>query len=380
MTTPGEQLDAALAAMQKATARANAAAERAEAVLNAAPSQTAPEPPGDVTTDPEPPDVGDPDRPGYRTHATTNYDGWLIAEGRTFTGAPDEGTRCDRSKVLYLNCRFANNGSGVWAEPHHDKPRLTDVHFVGCTFEGNFRGNFRKDSHGGFIRRIDGVLFEGCVFKRNGWTGEGTRPKHGRNHDLYFSDCNDVTVRRCVFEDALYHSLKFRNDTYLSTNLYVESNAFIGTPAPVSFGINQADKPGGIIYRHVRVWGNVFARIEAWPPVGDWRATRHIEINNAADAWVTKNLFCEGQAPGFEEAVHVHPSGPAEDILVASNVSELGLGRPLYTNRNGQKFVQDDRLALGENVTRDPSGQTWANYTGDRADADALVKHYGGAG
>lgn len=322
--------------------------------------------------DPEP-----ADRPGYRNHDSTDYTGWAVIEGQTFTGRPAEGARCRQPRTLYLNCTFEANGTGLWVQPDGADTRISDVHLVGCTFKNNWRGHYSSHSHGAYIERVDGLLIEGCVFEGNGWPNQGERPDYGLNHHLYISMSSDVTVRGCVFMDGLYHAVKFRNSTYISEHLYVEGNAFLTTPAPLAFSMNAADKPGSVIYRDIEVWDNVFAATPAWPPGSEHAATRLVEVNNADGVRVHGNLFVEGTTPGREEAVHVHPWGPNLNATISDNTSELTpFPAGSYTNANGYKLAEDDELILRGNVSRPPSGRTWAAYPGSRTDASAIIDYF----
>ncbi|MEM9414639.1 MAG: right-handed parallel beta-helix repeat-containing protein [Planctomycetota bacterium] len=203
-------------------------------------------------------------------------------------------------------------------------PTLQNILIHRCTIR-NAYAHGETDSSGLYMKLADGVTINECLFDHNGWDEDVPQSvRRGRNHNIYFSNCTNLTVHGNIIARESYLALKIRCEVEgLTRNVEVTDNLFLECAYPMDMGANGPKDQ--INFVNVTVRGNVCVRTTGWP-VDAPRGTG-MKITRVAHARVSRNLFVDNgpNGPDKNEAFRVDGESDLEDVMVYDNDGMLPL-------------------------------------------------------
>lgn len=201
-------------------------------------------------------------------------------------------------------------------DPNNTRLRGIRMHRCVLRYAYNDEGG---DAHGLYCKNVAGIVLTECVFDHNGWLdGVEDVYRTGRSHNIYFSDCTQMTVEGCVFARESYLSLKVRCEVPgWCQDVSIRNNLFLACAFPIDFGANGSDDE--IYFDGAEIRGNVFARTTGWPV--DAPRNLAVKISSARDVVVDSNLFIDNGPFGPEknEAVRADATSALEGIVISNN-------------------------------------------------------------
>ncbi|MFI4860303.1 MAG: hypothetical protein ACIAXF_06430, partial [Phycisphaerales bacterium JB063] len=241
--------------------------------------------------------------------------------------------------ILFEGCLielFRINVS-MLAYPEPSEPTIRNIRFHRCVIRDAY-SHGETDSSGLFCKFVSGLKMTECVLDHNGWhEGVADSYRRGRNHNAYFSHCFDVQLIGNVIARGSYEDIKFRNEdgSMPSTGLRVEDNLFLACAYPMGFDTNNNQDNAPIVYRDVRVTGNVFVRTLGWPlnnPGGPMMRLGYVE-----DAVITGNVFCDPDPGNLRpRAIEINVDTELSNVVVAENTAALGFEQAVYAFPHGR--------------------------------------------
>ncbi|XAL98716.1 right-handed parallel beta-helix repeat-containing protein [Phycisphaeraceae bacterium D3-23] len=235
-----------------------------------------------------------------------------------------------------MNIMFRDGSNSV-------DPTLRGIMLHRCTIR-NAYAHGETDSSGLYLKLADGVTINECLFDHNGWDEDVPESvRRGRNHNIYFSNCKNITVHGNIIARESYLALKIRCEVEgLTRNVEVTDNLFLECAYPMDMGANGPKDQ--INFVNVTIRGNVCVRTTGWPL--DAPRGTGMKITRVAHARVSQNLFVDNgpNGPDKNEAFRVDGESDLEDIMVYDNDGILPLleGEELFSTHYRQREDHDD--------------------------------------
>lgn len=231
----------------------------------------------------------------------------------------------------------------MFRDGSNENPPLGGIVLHRCVIR-NAYAHGQEDSSGMYFKLADGVTLSECIIDHNGWDEDVPQSvRRGRNHNVYFSDCTNITVTGCIFARESYLALKIRSERERHCqNVTVSNNLFLQCAFPLDFGANGSDDQ--INFVNLVVKDNVFARTTGWPL--DAPRGRGMKLSRCEDGQVSGNLFIDNGPNGPEknEACRIDGETHLQDIMVYDNDAVLPLqeGEELFSTHYRQRNPHDD--------------------------------------
>ena len=235
-----------------------------------------------------------------------------------------------------MNMMFRDGSNSV-------DPTLKNIVLHRCVIR-NAYAHGETDSSGLYLKLADGVTINECLFDHNGWDEDVPQSvRRGRNHNIYFSNCTNLTIHGNIIARESYLALKIRCEVEgLTRNVQVTDNLFIECAYPMDMGANGPKDQ--INFVNVTVSGNVCIRTTGWPL--DAPRGTGMKITRVAHARVFGNLFVDNGPNGPEknEAFRVDGESDLDDIRVYDNDGVLPLleGEELFSTHYRQRNENSD--------------------------------------
>lgn len=120
------------------------------------------------------------------------------------------------ASVTVAECEFHGFRVNVSVSGDETKP-ARNLRFRDCEFAGAFEERPTHDhkGQGAYFSRVDGLVFEFCDFRNNGYSERWGIPPNTMSHGLYCDDagsgCRGVALRSCSLRDNASHGAQLRN-------------------------------------------------------------------------------------------------------------------------------------------------------------------------
>ena len=222
--------------------------------------------------------------------------------------------------VVIQGCLFEYFNTNVMLRTDEDiqDSRLRGIRFHRCVFRDSYQLN-GDDSHGLYCKHVVGIAITDCVFDHNGWSEEvDDSYRTGRSHNIYFSDCTQMTLEGNIFCREAYLCVKIRCEVPgLCRDVSIRNNLFIACAFPLEFGANGDED--SINFVDIELRNNVFARTTGWPV--DAPRNLAVKITRTSGALVDGNIFIDNGPNGSDrnEAIRASASHALDHIVISNN-------------------------------------------------------------
>jgi hypothetical protein len=217
--------------------------------------------------------------------------------------------------ILIEDCKFSFFPTNLTMQPESAGTTIDDVRIRRFVITDAWSST--SHSQGAFLKHIDGLLVEECVFDGNGFnsnvSGAGAT---WFNHNLYLKECNKIVVKNSVFARASALGVKVSSDVqYGSVGILVENNLFVAN----GYGIGLNNSAGFEAYAHksFQIRGNVFQDTGRY--VNNGKRGYGIWVISGESGVIQDNLFVRKLVGDPEPAIFTG-NEPQKQLTISSNM------------------------------------------------------------
>jgi len=232
-----------------------------------------------------------------------------------------------------------------------------------------FLDSYSTTSHSQGVYIADGtLLLEENLFDHNGWFKQRFQKLNSRaegqatfyNHNAYFKNINNSTIRGNIFSRASSMGVKFtsnsskqtKRNAVKSSNLLIDGNLFIEGEIGLSIGGNT-DFNNGYRWKNIRVNNNLMFNVGGSRPTNRGLAW-HIDADDWDGGEIVNNYLLYNDNPSKVKNVFgIKVSGWSQNVQISRNVIHglhEGVNRSIITPKNKDRLNIEVRNNLVNQV------------------------------
>ncbi|HEX7009389.1 MAG TPA: right-handed parallel beta-helix repeat-containing protein, partial [Phycisphaeraceae bacterium] len=219
--------------------------------------------------------------------------------------------------ILLEDCYFANAKDNLEFQPVSDSDVTRDLSIRRCVI-ADARSTGSAHSQGAFIKDVEGLLIEECLFDHNGWSESVSSAEPTMfNHNIYLKECRDVVIRGNVLARGSSFGLKISSDrTGGMVNVLVEDNLFLGDANGITVG--RSGRYADYATKNLTFRRNVFT--ELGRTLNGQPQAFGVHITSADGGVIERNYFIYKDYPAPHAALELDGDRPQRNIAVRNNV------------------------------------------------------------